>query len=173
MLDQLVDHAAGQVRWNRQAQADVAGHAALRVEAGGVDAHQLALQIDQRAAGIARVDRCIGLDEVLVAQPADATAAHRRDDARGDRLAETERIADGDHEVAHPQLVAVAQLDVGQVLRRNADQRDVGVAVRAEELGLDRAPIGQCHLHVIGVVDDVVVGQHQAFGGIDDDARTE
>ncbi|KAG1266985.1 hypothetical protein G6F66_014079 [Rhizopus arrhizus] len=143
MLDQLVDHAARQVGGNRQAQADVAGHAALRIEAGGIDADQLALQVDQRATGIARVDRRIGLDEVLAAQAADAAATHGRDDAGGDRLAEAERIADGHHEVAHPQLVAVAELDVGQVLRRDADQRDVGIAVRAEEFGLDRAPVGQ------------------------------
>ncbi len=171
--DQLLDHVAGEVGGNGQAQADVAGHAALRVEAGGIDADQLALQVDQRATGVARIDRRIGLDEVLVAQPADAAAAHRRNDTRGNGLAEAERVADGHHEVAYAQLVAVAELDVGQVLRRDADQRDVGVAVRAEELGLDRAPVRQCHLYVIGVVDDMVVGQHQALLGVDDHARAQ
>ena len=51
---QLAHHVAGEVGRDREAQADVAGHAALRIEAGGVDADQFAAQVDQRAAGIAR-----------------------------------------------------------------------------------------------------------------------
>jgi hypothetical protein len=101
------------------------------------------------------------------------SAPHRRNDARSDRLAETERIADGHHEVAHAQLRAVAQRQRGELVGRNADQRHVGVAVRTEELGLHRAPIRQRHLHVVGVVDHMVVGQHQAFGRIDDHPRAE
>src|SRR3546814_15199444 len=80
----------GQVRGDREAQADVAGHRAARVEAGGVDADQLAGEVDQRAAGVARIDRGVGLDEVLEAHARHVAAADRRDDARGDRLADAE-----------------------------------------------------------------------------------
>jgi hypothetical protein len=133
---QLVLDAVGQVHRDREAEADVAGHRAARVEAGGVDADQLAVEVDQRAAGIARVDAGIGLDEVLVAGTRQVVAADRGDDARGHRLAHAERIADRDHEVADLQQVAVRQRDRGEVLRRDAHQGDVGVRVRAEELGL-------------------------------------
>ena len=71
------------------------------------------LQVDQRAAGIARIDRGVGLDEVLVAQPAQAAAADRRDDARGHRLAEAERIADRDHEIADAQRAGIGQRQRG------------------------------------------------------------
>src|SRR5690349_14479431 len=97
--DDLVHHVARQLGRDGEAQADVAGDAALRVEAGGVDADQLALEVHQRAAGVARVDRGVGLDEVLVAA-AEAGAAGGADDAGGHGLAEAERVADRDHEVA-------------------------------------------------------------------------
>src|SRR5690606_32208191 len=84
--DQLVQHVAGQVGRDRESQPDVAGHAAARVEAGGVDADQFAAQVDQCAAGVARVDRSVGLDEILVTQPPQATAPDRRHDPGGDGL---------------------------------------------------------------------------------------
>src|SRR5690606_5071418 len=43
---ELAHDVAGQVRGNRETQADVAGHRAARVEAGGVDADQLAVEVD-------------------------------------------------------------------------------------------------------------------------------
>src|SRR3546814_5053138 len=54
-VGQLAHHAGGQVRGDREAQADVAGHRAARVEACGVEADQLAGEVDQRAAGVARI----------------------------------------------------------------------------------------------------------------------
>src|SRR5580658_9702207 len=63
-LDQLVHDAVRHVHRDGEADADVA--AAAR-QNRGVDADQLAAQIDQRAAGVARIDRGVGLDEVLVA----------------------------------------------------------------------------------------------------------
>ena len=43
-----------------------------------VDADELAAQVDERAAGIAGVDRRIGLDEVLVALRVDAASGRAR-----------------------------------------------------------------------------------------------
>ena len=71
VLDQLVHHRARQV--------DRDGEAVARVEAGlagdgGVDADDLAPDVDQRAARVARVDRGVGLDEVLDAAVARGSA---------------------------------------------------------------------------------------------------
>ena len=52
----------------------------LRGEDRGVDAHQLAAQIHQRAAGVAGIDGGVGLNEILVAVRVDAGAAERADD---------------------------------------------------------------------------------------------
>src|SRR5689334_10809906 len=60
--DQLAHRIAGAVDRNRKADADIA--AGRRVDRR-IDADQLAAQVDQRAAGVARVDRRIGLDVVL------------------------------------------------------------------------------------------------------------
>ena len=58
------------------------------------------LQVHERAAGVARIDRGVGLDEVLVALDARPLRPERAHDARGGGLAQAERIADRDHEVA-------------------------------------------------------------------------
>ena len=101
----------------------------------GVDADQLAAQVDQRAARIARIDRGVGLDEVLVAFDAEAAAAERADDARGHGLAEAEGIADGDHEIADLELVGVADRQRDQVVRLDLQHGDVGPGIAADQLG--------------------------------------
>ena len=60
----------------------------------------LPVEVDQRAAGIAGIDGGVGLDEELVVGDADLRARHRRHDAVGHGLADAERIADGEHQVA-------------------------------------------------------------------------
>src|SRR5258708_7820638 len=56
----LGDHAAHHVHGNREADALRAAGAR---EDRGVDADQAAVDVDQRAAGVARIDRRVGLDE--------------------------------------------------------------------------------------------------------------
>ncbi len=60
--------------------------AALGIERR-IDAHQLAVEADQRTAGIARIDRSIGLDEGPVGVDAAHVAGQGRDDAVGHGLA--------------------------------------------------------------------------------------
>src|SRR5690606_41027338 len=97
VLDQLLHDGAGDIRRHREADADVA--AGWRHDRS-VDADQAAIHRDQRAARIARIDRRVGLDEVLVALADQPRAAERADDAVSDRLAEPERVADRDDEIA-------------------------------------------------------------------------
>ena len=72
----------------------------------GVDADDLARQVDQRTAGIALVDGGVGLNEIFVL--VDTAAEHSvfgADDAHGHGLAQAERVADGQDIVAHAQLL--------------------------------------------------------------------
>ena len=62
------------------------------------------LGIDQRAAGIARIDRRVGLDEILQIGQADIGPSHGAHDPHGDRLVQTEGIADRKDNVACPHL---------------------------------------------------------------------
>lgn len=45
--------------------------------------------------------------------------------------------------------------------------------IAADQLGVQLATVVQLYADFIGVVDDVVVGQHIAFGGVDDHAGTQ
>jgi hypothetical protein len=167
-LDELLHDGVRNDDRDREADADVA--------AGGtddrrVDADELALEVDERAARVARIDRGVGLDEMLVAFPRQAAAAERRDDARGRRLADAERVADRDHEVADLQRVGIAELHVDQILRVHPHHGDVGSRIGADELRRQPAIVLQRHQHLARVLHHVRVGDHVALACVDDHAR--
>ena len=105
------DHAAGEIGGNGEADADIA--AAARID-GSVDAGQLAVGGDQGAAGIAWINRGIGLDEELIIAGRDLGAGKCGDDAHGDGLADPEGIADRQHQVTDLDLVAVGERTTGK-----------------------------------------------------------
>src|SRR6516225_9627952 len=99
--DQLLHHLARHVDRHGKTDPDIpAGWGHDR----GVDADYSALEVDQRAARIARIDGRVGLDEILIALDARA-AAEGADNPRGHGLAEAKRIADGEHEIADLQVI--------------------------------------------------------------------
>ena len=105
--DELVHDVLRHVGGDGEADPDVAarGREDLRV-----DADQLAARVDERAAGVALVDGRVGLEEVLEAAVADARRASLgADDAHGDGLADAERVADGERDVADAHAVGVAE----------------------------------------------------------------
>jgi len=77
-----------------------------------VDPDHQRLTRDQWAAGVARVDRRIGLDDVVDQAAGDRShrATQRGDDAGGDRGMEAVRAADGQNELAHAKLGGIAEL---------------------------------------------------------------
>ena len=167
LRQQLLDEVDG----DGEPDADVASASTVD---GGVHPHDLAAMVDERAAGIARVDGCVGLDEVVVGAGAD-TASFGADDPGSDRAVQSERVADGQHSFADLQPVRVSQGRGGQrIARVDPHQRDVGLLVRADDLPLELVLVGE------GDGDDavlmarhhVVVGQDQALG-IDDHPRPE
>ena len=166
-LDQLFHDLQGEVDRYRKADADIA--AAARKDSG-IDADQLAAQIHQRAAGVAGIDRGVGLNEVLIAADVQTAAAQGADDAGGDGLAEAERIADRHHEIAYPERLRVGRCQRAQVFRRDFDDRDVGLRVRADHLGLKLAPVSEGHGDLDRIGDDMIVGQDQAAPGVNDNA---
>ena len=100
-------------------------------------------------------------------------AAARRDDAGGHRAAQPERVADRQHPVAHPLVVAVAELNRRQrLVRFHLQQRDVARSSRPTTVGLQRGLSCRVTVIFVGALDHVVVGHHQA-GRVDDEARAE
>ena len=110
---------------DRDGVADADVHpAALLERAAAVDADQPALGVEQRAAGVARVDRGVGLQAVGVFQQRAGrvlVAVDAGDDPVGHGGLEVggqqEGVAHGEDPVADADLVAVAQLGVGKSSR--------------------------------------------------------
>ena len=111
VLQQLCHHERRGVAGD--GEADVVGAG----DDGGVDAHHLAPGRDQRAAGVAGVQRRVGLDKILD-QPAGVAAqgaADGGDHAGGDGGLEPQRVADRHHQLAAPERLESPSLAAGRV----------------------------------------------------------
>ena len=169
VIDELVHDLAGHVDRDGKTDADIA--AAGRQDRR-IDADDPALQVDQWTARIAGVDRRVGLDEILVAFDAETAAPERADDARGHGLAETERVADRQHEIADLQPVGIADRDRGQTSGGNLQHGDVGVGVAADQFRGQPPIVLGGDFDAVCILDDVRIGHHIALRGVDDHTRT-
>ena len=138
-------------------------------EDGAVDADEFAPQVHQRAAGVARIDRRVGLDEVLVAVGIDAGAPEAADDAGRDGVLQAERIADGDHEIADLESRGIAERDLDQRFGRHLEHRDVRRHVAADHGGGQIAAILQRDGDFRGVINHMGVCNYVAVFCIKDD----
>ncbi len=120
-----------------------------------VDADELAVHVDQRAAGVTGVDRGIGLDRVehgvlvLRVSAGGHRPIERTDDPRGDRALEPQRRTDGDDVLTHPQIRRGPDRDrsqPGDVL--GADHRDVTARVGPDDVERRAAAVGEGHLRL-------------------------
>ena len=129
----------------------------------------LAVAGHQSAAGIAGIDGGVGLDEKLIIIGRALTARQSRDDAHGDGLADAEGIADRQHQVAHLNLVAVAERHGGKLFALGVDlqHRQIGSGVGHQHLGLEFALVVQRHHDIGAARHHMVVGQDHAVGAHD------
>ena len=99
----------------------------------------------QRPARVARVQRRVGLDDVVDQPPRlrAQRAAERADHAGGHRAFEAVRVADGDGELADAQLRRVAERDGGRDVVVHADDGEIGVRIVADEVAGHGAPVGE------------------------------
>ena len=158
--------------------------AVVRVRRGGGRHHadDVAVGVHQRAAGVARLDVGVGLDQAvqllraavglvarddLLVEREHGAGGHRRLAAVAAGVADAhDGVADGQRrgitDAGRRQARRVLQLDEGDVVRRV-------VADHGRRVGLAVADVRR--LDVRRPVDDVVVGQHVAVGGEDDAGR--
>jgi len=105
--DQLLGHRTGLIHRNGKAQA--------RPRTGahqGVDANDLAVGVQQRTTGIARVNCRIRLNQLqtLIGDPQGRrVAVEAADDPEGDGLIQSKGIAHGDDPLPHLQGIGIAQ----------------------------------------------------------------
>ncbi len=132
---------------------------------------ELALEVHERAARVAGIDRRVRLNEVLVRVAIDPAAAERAHDSRGDGVREAERIADRDDVVADAQLARIAERHLDQRFVLHLQHREVGAFVRADDLRAQAAVVRERDRDLVRVLDDVVVGEDEALLRVDDHAR--
>ena len=175
--DDLVGNVLGVVNGNSKAHARAGARVALDER---VDAHQLTVVVDERAAGVARVDGGIGLNHVGI-DGVTAGRAHgrgtieRRHDTRGDRLLVAERRADRHNPLANVELGGVANFDrreLGGVGVLELDDGQVARGVVAHELGLVGGAVVHGNHVLVIAIDHVVVGEDVALG-IEHHARAD
>ena len=168
-LAQLIDNRGRTVGGHCEADAD---RAAGRRNDRGVDADHFAIEVEQRAAGIAAVNGGVGL-YVIVIRPRIDIAVARRDDAGGHRAAQAERIADRDDPFAQPQLVGIAKLHrLERLAVMHAKQSEIALRILADEVRLQLGAVIENNADLVGVGDDVIVGHHEA-GRINDESGSQ
>ena len=169
LLLELGDDGLGESGRDRKADPDRA--AGRRVDRR-VDADDLAVHVEHRPAGIAAIDRGIGLQEIVIGARIDVPLA-RRENAGGDAAAQTERVADRQHPVADARDVAVAPgCRAQRLVGLDLQQRDIRLGVASDQLGLQIRIIVQNDGDFVGIGDHMIVG-HDIARRIDDEARTE
>ena len=92
------------------------------------------------------------------------------DDPQRHRPAERKRNADGDDEIADLQLTGIAERQRGQILHLHLEHGHVGIRIGADQHGFHPAAADQRHGDATGMLDDVIVGDDQALGRIEDHA---
>lgn len=125
----------------------------------GIDSDQLALIVHEGAAGVARVDRSIGLDEVFVVFDSQVRPPLSAHDSHRDCLAYAEGIADRNCVIADFHLRGIGNSDRRQIGRIDLENGDIGLRVCAHNFCIELAFVAEHDSHFRGSVDNVVVGQ--------------
>ena len=125
---------------DRDREADAAG----KRHDGARDADDASVGVDERAAGVARVDGRVHLNQIGEAEARTRLkrASKRADDARGHGPVEAERVADGDDELADAQRPRV-QLRDRQPEGADAQDGEVDRRVGVLDAGLEAAAVGE------------------------------
>jgi hypothetical protein len=141
----------------------------------GIDADHFGRGRHQRPARIARIERRVGLDDVLDDAAVDGAdrAAKRRHHAGGDGRFEPQRISDRHHDLAAPQVLRIAERCEMQIPRRiGAQQSEVGVGIDAEHARVGDAAFAVADPDLLRRADHMIIGQHQPVRR-DDDSGAE
>src|SRR5438094_138589 len=110
---------------------------------------------------VARVDRGVGLDEGLVAGQPDGVAFEAADHPHGEGPVQGERIANRHDPLADADLGGVAERHRGKrPIGRDLHDSQVSIRIAADHLADVLAFVGEPHLDLLGVPDDVIVGHH-------------
>jgi len=153
---------------DRQGEAQAFGALLL----AGVHADDSAVQVKERPAAVARVERGVELNHVdeidadfavFGFDPIGETATEPADDAGGDGTLETaKRTADGDDLLAGSQEVGAAEFEGGVSARLGPQYDRVHVGIPPDHVRLQESAVDHHDADRILPLYDVIVGQQQA-----------
>src|SRR5690606_3587389 len=125
----------------------------------GIDPDHFPFVVEKRPAAVARVDRGVGLEEVVEGPEADG-AVLRADDAARDRVLQPERVADGEHGLGDADLVGVGRPDRGEaagdpaLVVADLEEGYVELGILADDAGLELPLVGERDHYLRRAVDD-------------------
>jgi hypothetical protein len=127
---QLLEHVADDVARRRETDAFAATR--LRQDER-VDADDRPVGVDQRAAAVARIDRCVRLhvDHRVIGFD---LPRHRAHDAERDAAFQAEGTAEGEYELPLRERLGIAETQRRQALAFDFEHREIGLAIDADEL---------------------------------------
>ncbi len=136
---------------------------------GGVDADDAAGGVGERAAGVAGVERRVGLDDVV--DDPHLSAGSRRErpaegahHAGGDAAGEAERIADRHHQLADAQRRGIAEPCRLEVAVLGHQHREVGERIPPADAEAELAAVGEVEPAAVTAGDHVRGGDQVAVG---------
>ncbi len=126
------------------------------------------MRVQQRPARVAGIDGRVGLDDVgnrvIAAYGSTALqgAPQGAHDAHGHGAPQFPRVANGNHALPHAQAARVAKLQGKEAFRVHVhlEHGQVAVLVAGDEYGRRHPAVGKGDAHLLGVHDDVVVGDN-------------
>ena len=135
---------------------------------GRVHADNAAPAVEERTAGIAGVQRGVGLYDVLdqAAGRRPQGPAQGADHTGRDRRLQAEGIAHGNDKLPDAQGIQIAKLDWREAPApaMHPDKRGIRIRIAANEIGRSGAAVGKQNLDRTRALNDVIVGQHIAVG---------
>ena len=130
----------------------------------GVDPHDFAVQIEERAAGITADERAVGGEEITRTFRNDAAEANGRR-AGG---VEARRVAEREHPVTRDEGLGCAHGGEGpRTLALDLDHRDILGIICAKDLAADLLAIREHDLQLFRTLDDVRSRQDETVRGGD------
>jgi len=97
-------------------------------------------------------------------------ASEGTDDSGGDGVAEAERIANGDGDLADGDFVRIGEPEMVQVGQVDTQDGEVGAGVIADDEGARLAAVGRLRDDLVRTVNDVAVGHDESVRR-DEEAR--
>src|SRR5215212_1766842 len=162
LLNNLLRHGLGCI--HRDGKSQPLGNIATASIANdqSVDADHFTCQIDQWSAGIAMIDSCVGLDQILdlITVPGIDGSPCRADDTDGDRVLEVaERRPDSNDRFTGIQDIRISQGGHRWNFSTCFQDSDVRIRIRSNDGCFLLASIGEDDAYLFGSLDNMIVGK--------------